>query len=114
MGARIKGEVARRRPHALNTAETVPDALPEFNGPFALLDNGGPSINKSRWMDMTLTRGATRNMSQFPVLTGDEAGLANRRSFLRVGGMFLGGLSLPQLLAAEQAAGRGSPKKRSS
>lgn len=50
-------------------------------------------------------------MSQFPVLTGDEAGLANRRSFLRVGGMFLGGLSLPQLLAAEQAAGRQRSQK---
>ena len=50
-------------------------------------------------------------MSEFPVLTGDEAGLANRRSFLRVGGMFLGGLSLPQLLAAEQAAGRQRSQK---
>jgi len=50
-------------------------------------------------------------MSQFPVLSGDEAALANRRSFLRVGGMFLGGLSLPQLLAAEQAAGRAKSQK---
>ena len=50
-------------------------------------------------------------MSQFPVLSGNEAALANRRSFLRVGGMFLGGLALPQLLAAEQAAGRAKSQK---
>ena len=35
----------------------------------------------------------------------------SRRGFLKVGGMALGGLSLPQLLEAESAAGTGSSHK---
>ncbi|MFO0901738.1 MAG: DUF1501 domain-containing protein [Pirellulales bacterium] len=50
-------------------------------------------------------------MNEFPNLTGSEESLASRRTFMRLGGMFLGGLSLPQLLAAEQhTARRGSQK----
>src|SRR5262245_41248396 len=35
----------------------------------------------------------------------------SRRSFLQVGGLAMGGLSLPQLLRAEAASGRGSSHK---
>ncbi|HND52797.1 MAG TPA: DUF1501 domain-containing protein [Pirellulaceae bacterium] len=35
----------------------------------------------------------------------------NRRSFLKIGGLAMGGLTLPQLLAAEQAGGRGKSHK---
>ena len=46
-----------------------------------------------------------------PLNTWDDAVGSSRRSFLRLGGMFLGGLSLPQLLAAEQQSGRGRSQK---
>ena len=35
----------------------------------------------------------------------------NRRNFLKIGGMVMGGLSLPQLLRAEQESGLGSSHK---
>src|SRR5262245_1999937 len=34
-----------------------------------------------------------------------------RRSFLQIGGLAIGGLTLPKLLQAEQAAGRGASSK---
>ncbi len=38
----------------------------------------------------------------------------SRRSFLRIGGLGLGGLTLPQLLRKEAAAGQGGSQNRSS
>ena len=47
-------------------------------------------------------------------ILGDEARYCDgvdRRSFLKIGGLALGGLSLPELLRAEAANGVGSPHK---
>ncbi|MFG0334094.1 MAG: DUF1501 domain-containing protein [Maioricimonas sp. JB049] len=47
-------------------------------------------------------------------ILGNRIGLCDhqsRRAFLQIGGLALGGLSLPQILQAEQAAGTGSSRK---